>query len=610
MIMKKSMKNTVVTAALTSALLLTSVNAFAFSDVPAEHWAANDIAKLTNSGYINGYEDGTFAPGNFITRAEFVTIINKVKGVSATTGKLFTDVSKDAWYANEIDKAVTAGFITGYDDGTVRPDACISRAEVAVVCYKAWNLTPEGQLYFADSNSIGTWAQQQVATLVARNIISGYEDGTFRPSDAITRAEVAKIVSRLIQMQDNAGQTQITTTNNLSTPAGLAKTQVVIKGGSNTGSNSSSSSSSGGSSSNSSAPSKTQKNALEDIMDTDIDSSTLNTVVKYSNNTVTVNKNFIDLYSDAIEEMIDALDSEYEDYDLSTKTDAKKFANDVSAVVLAVNKAASQVKSLAKKGELDKSNLLDLSEDMQEIIEDKATKANRDDINDAMVAYCENFYNQIADLIPKLNGKTLSDKDLMEIYDGTYEEEEKEYVAPSKAQDNSLDKVGKIDKDEKVSSTDLTNIIKYADKNDDYNASYTENVKVDSQMTDLYSSALQELIKTTDSDVSDMNNKEKSDFAMDVASTVKVVNNAVDVFKDLAKDGKLSKDNLIAAKDDVIADVVKYASSSNSAGVENAAVNFASELWVKFSDDIDALNNQELTTEKILEIYNSKMSKS
>ncbi|MCH5186479.1 MAG: S-layer homology domain-containing protein, partial [Oscillospiraceae bacterium] len=254
--MKKSIKAGLVSTTLAASLLLSTTGVFAFTDVDSGHWAANDIAKLSGSGYINGYEDGTFAPDSFITRAEFVTIINKVMGVTARTYKVYPDVSTDAWYAEQIDIASTAGYINGYDDGTIKPDAPISRAEVAVVCYKAWGLTPEGNVGFTDSSSIGSWAKVQIATLAAKNILSGYEDGSFRPGDAIKRAEVAKIISRLLDMKSGNTVTSVTQ-QGIGTPAGLANTSVIIKGG-----NSSSGSSSGSSSSSSSSntkPSSSQK---------------------------------------------------------------------------------------------------------------------------------------------------------------------------------------------------------------------------------------------------------------------------------------------------------------------------------------------------------------
>jgi len=600
--MKKSMKNSIVTAVLTSALLLTSANAFAFSDVAEDHWASSYITKLTDSGYINGYEDGTFAPSNFITRAEFVTIINKVKGVSATSDKTFTDVQADKWYANEINKAVTAGFITGYDDGTVRPDAYITRAEVAVVCYKAWNLAPEGTLNFVDSNDIGTWAQQQVATLVAKNIISGYEDGTFKPGNNITRAEVAKIVACLIEMQDNAAQAQSTTAPS-KTPANLSQTPVVIKNGSSSSGGSGGSGGGGGGSSSSSAPSKSQKAALEDIADGSIDKDTLSTVVKYSSNSATVKKDFEDLYSDALKDMLSKLDSEYDDYDLSDKTDAKKFANDVSSVVLAVNKASEQVKSLAKKGELNKSNLLDMYDDLVDIIDSKATKSNREDINEVMADFCENLYDKVADIIDDLNGKTLSDTDLMRIYNGKYDG--KTYTAPTSTEKNAIKVVESLgDKDTEIKVSNLNTIIKYADSNNS-DKELADTVKPQEELTSVYTDALNNLVKSGSYEsTSDMDAQATTEFAMDITATVSAVNKAVEVVGDLAKDGKLNKDNIKAAKTDILNAVNDCVSKENKAAVENIVVNMSSELLVSMEDKLDEINGKDLTVDEIVKLYN------
>lgn len=411
--MKKSVKANLVSATLAASLLLSTTGAFAFTDVDANHWAENDIAKLSNAGYINGYEDGSFAPNAFITRAEFVTIINKVKGATARSYKSYPDVSADAWYADQIDIAATAGFITGYDDGSIRPDACISRAEVAVVCYKAWNLSPEGQLYFTDSGSIGSWAQTQIATLVSKNVLSGYEDGSFRPGDAITRAEVAKIVSRMIDMSSSQ---PINT--NVSTPvipgAGLSNTSVVIKGGSSGGS----SGSSGSSSSTVKAPTAEEKKALNKIIDddpTNVTVAVLETVLEYAGdkNRVTVDKEKIDVYQDAVAELVANIS-----YSTSTANGATKLADDVSTVILATNEAVDKVVELANKGELNRESLAAYKSELDNIIKKNATSQNVVEIQDLMSKTSLDMYAALKDEFGSLNDKDskVTTSDVLELY--------------------------------------------------------------------------------------------------------------------------------------------------------------------------------------------------
>jgi hypothetical protein len=589
--MKKSIKSGLVSATLAASLLLSSTGVFAFTDVDSSHWASADIEKLSNKGYISGYEDGSFAPSNFITRAEFVTIINKVKNVSATSGKTFPDVSTDAWYANEIDKAVTAGFITGYDNGTVRPDACISRAEVAVVCYKAWNLSPEGTLNFTDSDSIGSWAQSQVATLVSKNVLSGYEDGSFRPDDAITRAEVAKVVSRLLEMSTST-TTTTTTTTSLSTPAGLSNTSVVIKNGV-TSSGSSSSSSGSSSSSSSSKPSKTQTAALEAFADDDVSDSdyisTLNTVAKYSDVSVTVKKAYKDLYMDVIDALIDELGDTYDDYDLDDKTDAKKLANDIATMVLAVNNSVDKVKSLSKSSKLTESNLLDYADDLEDLVDKYATKANRSDIKDVITDFCTDLYNKMADDIEAINGTTLSDTDVVNIYNGDYDADKD---APTKTEQSAIEKL--VD-GSTVTASNLNTIIGYSDVE----------VTADSNSKELYNDAIDELLDAVDYSDLDLSTTDASIVANDVATIVSVVNESVDKVIDLAKDGKLDKSSLVDFQSTINSIVENNATSSNKAEIKSAIQNFAIELYSKIADDLDSLNGTDVTVSTLIDLYNS-----
>ena len=103
-----------------------------FSDVEVERWSNKAISTMANGGYIQGYEDGTFGPGKSATRAEFVTIAARFYNVDADSivmKSVLTDIDGH-WAAAYIDYAVTQGWINGYDDGSFRPDQNITRAEV------------------------------------------------------------------------------------------------------------------------------------------------------------------------------------------------------------------------------------------------------------------------------------------------------------------------------------------------------------------------------------------------------------------------------------------------------------------------------------------------
>ena len=112
-----------------------------FSDLHETHWAYKPVNELYKENIIKGYEDKTFKPDNFITRAEFVAAIvrcNKEynENTDYTVGKHFSDVNKSDWYSNYLGFALTKGFVEGYADGTFKGQNYISRAESATIISK------------------------------------------------------------------------------------------------------------------------------------------------------------------------------------------------------------------------------------------------------------------------------------------------------------------------------------------------------------------------------------------------------------------------------------------------------------------------------------------
>lgn len=161
------------------------------------HWAKESIIDFVSKGILNGYEDNTFKPDNSITRAEFVKIVNKVFGFSEVGEVKFTDVNENDWYYNELQIAVNKGYINGYEDNTFRPNNQITRQEAASIISNILKISGDGNLDFADKDSIGDWAKSSVDALNDNNIMGGYEDNTFRPNNNMTRAEAVVTLSRL-----------------------------------------------------------------------------------------------------------------------------------------------------------------------------------------------------------------------------------------------------------------------------------------------------------------------------------------------------------------------------------------------------------------------------
>lgn len=127
--MGKNFINKLLPLALTAAMIVPSVPAMAAPSDIAGHWAESVITQWQSKGLIQGYEDGTFKPGNTITRAEFVTLMNNAKGFWSEGSINFSDVKNGSWFYSAVARAVAAGYMTGYPDGSFYANASISRAE-------------------------------------------------------------------------------------------------------------------------------------------------------------------------------------------------------------------------------------------------------------------------------------------------------------------------------------------------------------------------------------------------------------------------------------------------------------------------------------------------
>lgn len=169
-----------------------------FSDVSG-HWAVKVIDKWAAQSLIGGYPDGTFRPAGNITRAEFITMVNKAFGYSAQSTVNFTDVKPSNWFAGEIAKAQAVDYIKGYQDGTMRPNNLITRQEAAAVITRIMKLTDNtgAAARFIDAEKLPAWSKGSVGAIEAAGYMGGYPDGTFNPFKPITRAESVSMLDRV-----------------------------------------------------------------------------------------------------------------------------------------------------------------------------------------------------------------------------------------------------------------------------------------------------------------------------------------------------------------------------------------------------------------------------
>lgn len=183
--------------ALSLALLFTASAVAQPADMQG-HWAEKQVSEWVDKGLAGGYEDGTFKPNNEITRAEFVALVNRAfDKQDADAVADYSDVAPSNWFYAEVAAASNAGYVGGYDDGTFKPQNAISRQEAASMVVRLLGLGDDAAAAsFGDADAIGAWAKTAVNAVAASKIMGGYADGTFGPQRSITRAEAVVTLDR------------------------------------------------------------------------------------------------------------------------------------------------------------------------------------------------------------------------------------------------------------------------------------------------------------------------------------------------------------------------------------------------------------------------------
>ena len=178
-----------------------TVNGKTYSPMTFVNRKAAELNRIDHFAFLLGYTDGTFGPERNMTRAEvttmFARLLTEQIEADKTYPNTFTDVPKGYWAANYIGYMQQFGIITGYSDGSFRPDAPVTRAEFATIASRFEKLT-EGSKNFTDVPST-YWAAMYINFAATRGWVTGYADGTFKPENPITRAEVAAVTCRLLE---------------------------------------------------------------------------------------------------------------------------------------------------------------------------------------------------------------------------------------------------------------------------------------------------------------------------------------------------------------------------------------------------------------------------
>lgn len=195
-------------------LLLSTVNTAFAADVTSQmersefkdmagHWAERQLSEWVDNGLIQGFPDQTIRPDQVITRAEMAALVNRVFGFTeAEPDWLAVDLAVTNWAYHDMSAAVRAGYLEGYEDGTVRAKRSVSREEAAVMITRllSSDLAPneEAAEAFMDANQMADWSKGAIGAAAAGKLLLGYKDGSFKPRNGVTRAEAVVLLDRVL----------------------------------------------------------------------------------------------------------------------------------------------------------------------------------------------------------------------------------------------------------------------------------------------------------------------------------------------------------------------------------------------------------------------------
>ena len=175
-----------------------------FVDVHANDWFFDPVCYVYSEGLMTGTSATTFAPNATTTRAMIVSILARQENVTSAEDAGFTDVAENDWYATAVNWAAREGIVTGFEDDSFRPNAAITREQLAaILCnYSAWkgkDTSARADLdEYTDAISISSWATDTMSWAVAEQLLAGVTENTLEPQGAATRAQVAAVLQRFL----------------------------------------------------------------------------------------------------------------------------------------------------------------------------------------------------------------------------------------------------------------------------------------------------------------------------------------------------------------------------------------------------------------------------
>ena len=192
---KKTAKAVLAAFTLSAAL---PFSALAATDIQG-HWAENVLTEWENGKLLSGYEDGTIRPDQKITRAEFVSLVNRAAQYKYEGNKItFTDVKDGDWYYQQVAIAANKGFVGGFEDNTFRPGEGLTRGEAASILARLEKLEPNADKVkeFKDADKVPAWAAGAIGAVAEKGFMVGDPDGSFHAERVLSRAEAVAALDR------------------------------------------------------------------------------------------------------------------------------------------------------------------------------------------------------------------------------------------------------------------------------------------------------------------------------------------------------------------------------------------------------------------------------
>lgn len=210
--MKKKALSLILSAAMALSLTIVPVSAVSvsnFSDVSSDSWYYDSVSYVAEKDYMNGTSATTFEPNGNMTRAMFATVISRVAGAEVDNSAVseFTDVESGKWYTGAIEWGVENDLLNGYGNGLFGTNNSITRQDICTLTQRFLNwyceqnnctlaVDPKVES-FTDAASIADYAKEAVEFCRDAGLLTGYEDGSFRPLGTATRAEIAAVIERI-----------------------------------------------------------------------------------------------------------------------------------------------------------------------------------------------------------------------------------------------------------------------------------------------------------------------------------------------------------------------------------------------------------------------------